>query len=650
LAQGNQAEARRLWAESCRLLVAYGWHKDITIYELLDPLPCLIRADPARGRARVAAVQPLCERVPRHTDGKETRHAPARWWELLAAADPQALAELIAPRLLGTCNDPHRLLDGARTDLWRAWHAEADPIVAAALRLSLDLTVDAADPALLRRLADAARAPGGDVATHLATLLLARADERPYRYPYSNGDEHLALDRTVVAEMNAALDPVIAPAGALPRPADPPEPEAATPQNIARPGRVGRHNPLPSTVPAFPPGPAGLARAVRAWRSQRHSDASHAWTFDQAANALGYRLLELAQSGRTDDATAALHTIASGVPVDGPELLKALGAGLHRHGATSLAATAYTLAWTRTRGGGGFRSFGGETELDSLGHGAELDPAHVQSVVAEEIQAILRRTNGGAWGITHALVIAFASGAWTTGREPSVDTAFRAWDEAHAIIDARAPRMHPTDDPNQPYRLPHHDEGRPAPGGVDRPLTTAIIAGLASASREAKRRALLATEIMLTERPDLCADGLRTALTATSCVATLSWLLQTVIDAPAARAATLAHCATALTELTARPQLSVRVMARQLLDEHARPPLTTPAPADPELLTPPVAALWTPGDDLTESDDVTGPVHEVAGSRLDAASRCSPASLPPSHDASPSRWPTRGSTNAWHAS
>jgi hypothetical protein len=74
------------------------------------------------------------------------------------------------------------------------------------LRLSLDLTVDEADPALLRRLADAARAPGGEVATELATLLLARADERPYRYPYSNGDEHLARDRTLVAEMNTALD------------------------------------------------------------------------------------------------------------------------------------------------------------------------------------------------------------------------------------------------------------------------------------------------------------------------------------------------------------------------------------------------------------------------------------------------------------
>jgi hypothetical protein len=624
LAQGDKAGAQRLWQESCRLLVAYGWRKDITIYELLDSLPFLIRADPARGRARVAAVQPLCERIPRHTDGRETRHARARWWELLAAADPAALAELTTPALLSSCNDPHQLLDDARTDLWRAWHHQADPIVAGALRLSLNLTVDPADPAQLRRLADAAKAPGTATAEHLATLLLARADERPYRYPYSDSDKHVARDSTLVAEMNAALDGVVAPASALPEPADPPEHSTATPRATSGPKRAGGHRPQLKVAQLFPSGPAGLARAVRAWRARHYSDTSHAWTFDQAVNVLGYRLLELAQSGRTDDATAALHSIASGgLHEDNPELLKALAAGLHRHGAPTLAATAYTLAWTRTRAGGGFLSFGGETELDAVRRGAEIDPSRALSVVGEEIQAVLRRTNGGVWGITQALVIALASGAWTTGPEPSVDTAFRVWDEAHAVIAARAPRVHPTDDPAQPYRPPLHDEGEPAPGGVDQPLATATIAGLASASRETKRRALLATELILTERPDLCAAGLPTALATISCVATLSWLLQILLNSSAPQSPALAHCATALTDLAARPQLSIRVMARQLLGEHTRPPLAAPAPADPELLTPPVPELWTPGGETrsrpTHPSEVAESIHAAAGARLDAA-------------------------------
>jgi hypothetical protein len=55
VAAGNRDQARALWEDACRFLVAYGWHKDITIYELLDPLPSLITANHARGRAAVAA-------------------------------------------------------------------------------------------------------------------------------------------------------------------------------------------------------------------------------------------------------------------------------------------------------------------------------------------------------------------------------------------------------------------------------------------------------------------------------------------------------------------------------------------------------------------------------------------------------------------
>jgi hypothetical protein len=73
LAAGDAEHAAALWREACEFLTAYGFHKDITIYEVLDPLPSLIRADPRRARLRVAAIQDLCELVPLHTDRKEPR-------------------------------------------------------------------------------------------------------------------------------------------------------------------------------------------------------------------------------------------------------------------------------------------------------------------------------------------------------------------------------------------------------------------------------------------------------------------------------------------------------------------------------------------------------------------------------------------------
>lgn len=153
-AAGDTDEAHRLWHEACRLITGYGWRKDITIYELLDPLELLIDADRARGRTCLASSQPLCERVRWHTDGKETRHAPQHWWGLLAQADPAALARLAVPQLLRNCNLPDPDLHEALADMWRSWRTKADPLLAGALRLTLDTSVGPGDVEALELLAD----------------------------------------------------------------------------------------------------------------------------------------------------------------------------------------------------------------------------------------------------------------------------------------------------------------------------------------------------------------------------------------------------------------------------------------------------------------------------------------------------------------
>jgi hypothetical protein len=120
--------------------------------------------------------------VPLHTDLKETRHAWSSWWTLLAKADPIAAVQLAAPELLRECNDPNWLLNEALEDVWREWHDHVDPTVAGALRLTLDTPLDPGDASQLERLASAS----GPVARRLLIWVLARADERPVSYSYSN--------------------------------------------------------------------------------------------------------------------------------------------------------------------------------------------------------------------------------------------------------------------------------------------------------------------------------------------------------------------------------------------------------------------------------------------------------------------------------
>ena len=421
-------EARRHWTDACRLLIAYGYHKDVTIFELLDPLPALIALDPARGRAAIAKVQPLCERVPQHTDGKETRHAWSRWWQLLATADPCALSLLVQPRLLSSCNDPNWLLHGARSDLWRAWHHRADPIVAGSLRLTLEKPLDENDASALGLLVDISDGTGQDEPSRLLAALLSRIDERPFKYSDSNSNELLDRDRDCVDKLNAIAERAGAPRiGPLPSPPVQPD-DPATSSNRHGKTRSAAH--LPDHIAMmFRPGAVGIAQAIRAWRSRQYDETRPGWSVERFANVLGYRIIELIEFGREADAETALRLIAdSGKSNDRSELLKVLAEGFERYGQDSLAAVAYTLAWTRARGGGGWLTFGGETEIESLQCATQLDRALVLRTIAGEVVERVVYRGLGTLGIAQALMYGFAKGGLCT----SSKVAFDIWDEGFA--------------------------------------------------------------------------------------------------------------------------------------------------------------------------------------------------------------------------
>ena len=90
-------------------------------------------------------MQPLCNRVAIHTDGKETSAAWEQWWDLLGLADPQSLTQIVASRVLSECNDPNWPFSEAPEKLWRLWSEDSDPLLAGLLRLTLDTPLDPLD-------------------------------------------------------------------------------------------------------------------------------------------------------------------------------------------------------------------------------------------------------------------------------------------------------------------------------------------------------------------------------------------------------------------------------------------------------------------------------------------------------------------------
>jgi hypothetical protein len=609
LASDDRKGAAKLWREACVFLTAYGWHKDTTIYEVLDPLPVLIAADPALARLRIARAQALCERVPLHTDLKETRHAWSRWWNLLAKADPVAAVELAAPELFRECNDPNWLLNEALEDVWREWHEHVDPVVAGALRLTLDTPLDPGDASQLERLASAS----GPVARRLLIWLLARADERPVSYSYSNSAELIGRDDEQVATLNAIAEAADVPRVFALRDETPSNELDHRPRST---GLTTKSN-AADLVVGFPPGLPGVARAVRAWRNRPYDTPSAEWTPERFANVIGYRLIGLLADGGFDDARSALRSVADASGLgERSGILRSIAEGLERHGETQLAALAYALTWTRTRGHGGWLTFGGETELDALHRATALDADTANAVIAEEIERIVATSRYGTYGISRALIYALAVGALATPDGSSTALAFRAWDEAFDVIASRAPRV---DDPGVPYEPPSPDAGEPAPGDLEGALALAAFAGLAHPSRERKRRAFLAAQLLLEERPVISARAFPDALARISDPATLTWLLRVLESSDPRSGPVLEACQAVLRDLSTRGQLTLRALARRMVTGDP-PPVAPPALPDNALLAEAAGGLWTPEQPEEDDDDdprgLDGLLESVAGRRI----------------------------------
>lgn len=619
IASNDSEQARDSWHEACRFLTAYGWHKDITIYELLDPLPLLIRAAPRQGRTRLADVQPLCDRVVMHTDRRETRGAPPRWWRLLAQADPTALSQLASSALISECNDPNSVLHGARYDLWRTWQADADPVTAMALRLTLESPLDSLDPELLGAVEESCGPARDEYVTQLECWFLARADERPDSYPYSNSHELVAKDDGRVGTLNE-----VAGQAGLPRIS--PMPRSSGPGARQSPSSrdwLGNQTPNPpqrsaDVITTFPPGIPGLNRALRVWQDRPYGDTGITWAPERFANVIGYRLLSLLDENRVEEVSAVLASVAGRHDRgDSISLLRMLAEGLDRRGAPSLAAQAYALTWTRTRGHGGWLTFGGKTSLDGLRHANDLDPEAACTVVATEIEHAVSRGGYRLMGITQALIIAFAHNALTHEGVDSTASAFAIWDEAFAVISSRAPRVHPSDDPELPYRPPREDPGTAVLGDLDRALARAAVAGIAHPGREQKRRAFLALQALLVLRPETAADAVKTALKSLSDPATLGWLLCVIERTD--RGHEVARVAVEeLTELAKSSYLSVRVLARRLLPSD-QADITPLGSSDGRLLQESVRRLWSPANEPMNLDAHEEFVTHVLGDRLAAA-------------------------------
>ncbi|MFJ4648310.1 hypothetical protein ACIP6Q_32960 [Streptomyces bobili] len=590
LACDDPDEAQRCWERGARRMGAYGGHKDITIEELLDPLPQLVQADPIQARVRLARTQPLVYLVAECTDGRGTAGTPQAWWRLLARLDPRAAAQLAAQVLLSEPGLPDARVDAAHQQLLAMQADSADPVVLAALRIAAgphSRRLDA-DIALLGRLAGL---PGDDAAHALRLLpVLANAITSTYDDQTLIHASHLAGD-TPTSALCAAAQRLGGEGGPswAPRPA----PSKSSRDWSGPKGRYSTGAFLQAQQrPVLPEGAAGVLAAVRDCSSKAYDDPpGPRWSADALANAVGWRLVEITYRQGPDAAAQLLHRIAQEMNASGPvDVLADVAAGLHLRQDIApgvfgpLAAAAGMLAYTTFRGGGGWRSFAGNDRLELWQQAHTADAAVARQDLADQVaNAVANPSYSRTIGVSQALVSAFAIQPPDASR-PSAADALACWDAAYEVIAHRLPGDARLGDGA------YHPVPEPATqNDIDTALCRLALATIALPERGDKRRALLAATVLLAGRPRQAQAALAHVLSFGLGAGPLTWLL-TVLHSHLPDGPLDAALHERLVALCTSDMLSVRVEASAVLTGAGHQPPSPPATAAHPTLAHTIAA------------------------------------------------------------
>ena len=539
-ASGQKDIAEKSWREACTYLVAYGQRKDITLWELLDPLEKLAAADSHKTRRCLRDLAPLVERVLVHTDGKETRHAIHVWIDLAAQIHPAgALSYLARDQIadMPSFGD----LDHAIPKCLAALASVVSPIALAAAWIGIGSEARgdiSAALAACERLVRVNRTLG----EQLWSVLVASLDGDGIKSP----DALAALAQSSAEKLSIA------------GPETEPESSAAPKQAERDSGDGGAASRASfqdaSTLPTHAT-PLQIVHFVRRWRDSASPD------LDRVVNSVGWRIVEMIDEGQEGAAERAIQRLARDTSIwEKHTVLPGLAEGLERHGKSRLAALTRTFAYTRN--GDGWRRFAGEKGEGQFSAALETDEDTAWSTLADEVAEAV--AEGGQYGVTTHLIELLAG----AGR---ADDAFAAWDAACAAISYRLPSVGRRDS----MRVAYDEECERAA----EMLWSAMIMRLNSSPHQEKRAAALAVFLGIRYDASAFSAALKFAISHDVPVSTLTVVLQLVEQYEQCPYEVTSGAIAEIQSVASMPFVTARVLARSLLE---RAGVVVPMPASSE--------------------------------------------------------------------
>lgn len=540
LAKGGHIDlARARWQNAAVYLTAYGFRKDITIYELLESLPVLGSADSERTISALAKVQPLVDAVVDHTDGKETRHAPNHWFRALIKVDLVGGLALLARSLV---------LQGGRID-WRLESAIEDAI---------DASREIGNPLILNFLESTLPFTGAveEVEKRLTVI------ERLLSVDPIAGEQAL---RRLAAQVqgdskkfnSAAYEKVegFAQSHGFSLPAGRHEVgPTETEGGVTRTLTLYKQDDFPVFYdePLFPceATPLDIMKELRHTRRQSLDKGTNQSKF---VNALGYRLVELLDQGKDSEVIRLIrywareHFFGSAATP-----LAELAEGLQRHGYTRAACIAYALAYARSRGGGGWLVLGGQAYEPWLMHALTLSKNEAIETLAIEIAYLLHKSTY-VIGITRHLTELCV--AWG-----QVDVAFAVWNAAFEVINHRLPRG---EIPVGPF-VPYTPQDTPL-WSLDEGLLSVLLARVSHPELGRKLTALSGLAAIIGSIPKNVIAPLQQTLRLDTPLTSILVILQTLLKAETKPYDITIALRAELLELSRSESFGLRILAQVLL-------------------------------------------------------------------------------------
>ncbi len=413
------------WETATTYAASYGFRKDATIYQLLGGIPAF-RCDRGRAKALLERLQPLVDAVVRHTDGKGTNQSPNSWLRRLAEVDPVAGLTLVAQS---------HYRQGVGYSSWQVENAAEDALKAVAAQSDdkVDLRLLACAVETLRFRPDYDREAVADAAWRVCVA------ERMFSRQSPGAQATLRrlaarIEGDCWAEYPAAWGTVAEAAGRVQTPLTTPlfeqtsaKPEETVPEAPLSSG--GAEEPLPEL-----PLESSALQIMTAIRAALHGRPGglNRDALMQLAEYAAPRIVSLATRGDGDSAFRLVRLFARELPwYDGSsgEALARLAKHLKESELHELAATAFSLAFVRSRGGGGWDSFGGDEHVAWLNEARSLHKDVAHRAMATEVAHLLR-AQSYLTGITPGLVCRLSE--WGES-----EVAEACWDEAFDVISCR---------------------------------------------------------------------------------------------------------------------------------------------------------------------------------------------------------------------